>query len=262
MKEKNIYFKVGVVLLGILFLLMLVSLFYLPYDPDAMDINAKLQPPSWKHIFGTDQRGRDLFSRVMVGLRDTFFVALGVVGIGGIIGGVIGAISGYFGGTLDEVLMRMNDALTSFPSILLALVMIGILGSGKTNVTISLGIAFIPSFVRLMRGAVMELRGSAYVKSAKLMGVGRFRIIFVHILPNIFATWISGVAVGFNNAVLAESGLSFLGIGVRPPDASLGEMLSEAQGYMFSAPWYVCMPGIVLICLILGFGFVSENSVS
>ena len=258
-KKRNAYFHVGFVILAVLFLCVIVSYFWLPYDPTAMNPSMTGQGPSFSHIFGTDEYGRDVFSRVLVGMQDSFTIAFGVIALGGLIGAVVGSLSGYLGGWLDEVIMRLNDSLISIPSILLALVMISLVGAGKYNVIVALGIAFIPSFARLVRGEVIKVKDAEYVRSAKLMGAGKLRIIFIHIFPNIFPTWMAGVAVGFNNAVLAESGLSFLGIGVTPPEASLGRMLAEAQSVMFSSPWCVIAPGIFLILLILGFSFVSEN---
>ena len=142
---------------------------------------------------------------------------------------------------------------------MLALVFISILGTGKYNIILALGIIFIPSFARIVRGEFIRLKELDYVKSAKLMGAGKMRIMFVHILPNAMPALLSAITVGFNNAVLAEAGMSYLGIGVQPPDASLGKMLSEAQSFLFSAPWYVIFPGIVIILLILGFSFLSEG---
>ncbi len=259
-KKKNLYFKIGCVILAVFALVVIISFFYTPYDPSEMNASAKFQAPSLTHLFGTDNFGRDILSRVMAGLQDTFIIALGVVLIGVIFGGLIGALTGYYGGLIDEVLMRLNDMLTAFPSILLALVFVSIWGSGTYEIIGALGIAFIPSFARLVRGEVLKLKDSDFVDSARLMGVSNFRIIFVHIFPNILPTLFSAIAIGFNNAVLAESGMSYLGIGVTPPDASLGSMLSDAQGYLLSAPWYALAPGITIILLVLAFSFVSENN--
>lgn len=260
-KSKNIYFKIGAFILVFLALVVIISLFYKPYDPTKMDKTAKFMAPCAAHPFGTDNFGRDILSRVMAGLQDTFIIAFGVVMIGAVVGSFIGALTGYFGGWLDEVLMRLNDMLTAFPSVLLALVFVSLWGSGKYKIIAALGIAFIPSFARLVRGEVIKLRGADFVDSARLMGVSHMRIIFIHIFPNLLPTLLSAIAVGFNNAVLAESGMSYLGIGVTPPNASLGSMLSDAQGYLLNAPWYTLAPGITIIILILGFGFVSENNV-
>ena len=155
--------------------------------------------------------------------------------------------------------MRINDAVFAFPSILLALLFISLLGSGKYHVIIALGIAFVPSFARIVRSEFIRNKNMDYVKSAKLQGAGDFRIMFVHILPNTWPVLLSGLTIGFNNAVLAEASMSYLGIGVTPPDASLGRMLSEAQGYLFTAPWYTVFPGLVVILLILGVGMIGEG---
>ena len=179
--------------------------------------------------------------------------------IGGIVGTLIGAFTGYFGGVVDEVLMRINDALTAFPSILLALVFIAMLGFGKYNVILALGVAFIPSFARVVRAEFARHRSMSYVKSARLMGASHLRIMFRHILPNTRGVLLPALIIGFNNAVLAEASMSYLGIGVAPPDVSLGYMLSESQSYMIKAPWYVLCTGLVIVLLILGVSMMGEG---
>ena len=170
-----------------------------------------------------------------------------------------GAFTGYFGGWVDEVLMRFNDAVVSFPNLLLALVFISILGPGKYNVILALAIVFIPSFARITRSEFLSHREMDYVKSARLMGASHLRIMFVHIFPNVLPSILSMAAIGFNNAVLAEAGMSYLGIGVQPPDASLGRMLSEAQTYLMNAPWCAVFPGLAVIGLALGFSLLSDG---
>ena len=172
---------------------------------------------------------------------------------------IVGAFTGYYGGILDEVVMRLNDVLNSFPSILLSLVFVSLLGPGKKNVVIALGLLFIPSFARITRSEFVRIKNLDYVKCARLEGVPSLRIMFVHILPNAVNTLLSTTAIGFNNAVLAEASLSFLGIGVQPPDPSLGSMLAESQTYLFSAPWYTLSAGRMIILLILGFGLLSDG---
>ncbi|MBP5749588.1 MAG: ABC transporter permease, partial [Firmicutes bacterium] len=157
------------------------------------------------------------------------------------------------------VLMRIADSILAFPSILLALVMIAILGKGKYNIIIALGILFIPSFARIVRTEVAKQKNTDYVRNAKLMGAGNMRILFLHIMPNIVPVLLSSVAIGFNNAVLSEASMSYLGVGVQPPDPSLGRLLSEAQGYLFQAPWYAIFTGIAIILLILGFGLLADG---
>ncbi len=252
MKKYPPNFVIGVAITGVMLLLILMSFFYTPYDITKMDSASKLAAPSLLHLMGCDNFGRDIFSRVLKGMENTFVI--------GTVGGVmIGAFTGYFGGWLDEVLMRIIDVVFAFPSILLALVFVSIFGTGRYNVVAALGVAFIPSFARIVRGEFIKYREMDYVKSAQLAGVGRLRIIFVHILPNTFTVLMSSIMIGFNNAVLAEAGMSYLGIGVQPPDASLGSMLSESQTYLFSAPWYAVFPGLMIILLVLGFSLLADG---
>ncbi len=257
--RKNKKFIAGSILKGIKLFMILMGCFYTPYNPNTMDPSAKFAGISVKHLMGCDNFGRDIFSRVLSGSRTTLIVAAGTVLIGVTFGILIGALTGYYGGILDEVLMRINDAVFAFPSILLALLFISLLGSGKYHVIIALGIAFVPSFARIVRSEFIRNKNMDYVKSAKLQGAGDFRIMFVHILPNTMTVLLSAIMIGFNNAVLAEAGMSFLGIGVQPPDASLGRMLSEAQSFLFSVPMYALFPGLTIILLVLGFGLLSDG---
>lgn len=257
--KKNYNLIVGSILTGFVVLLILIGIFYTPYDPDAMDATLKFADVSLKHPMGCDNFGRDIFSRVLEGSRTTFIVAAGTVFIGTFFGVIMGALTGYYGGIVDEILMRFNDAVFAFPSILLALLFISLFGSGKYQVILALGIAFIPSFARIVRSEFIKCKNRDYVKNAKLQGASDLRIMFVHILPNTVTVLLSAVMIGFNNAVLAEAGMSFLGIGVQPPDASLGRMLSEAQSYLFSAPTYAIFPGAIIILMVLGFSLLGDG---
>lgn len=250
---------IGIVLVSLAMLLVVIGIFYTPYDPNAMNAAMKNKAPSLSHLFGTDYMGRDILSRVMEGARTTFFVGITTVAIGAVFGSIIGAVTGYFGGIVDEIIMRINDGLASFPSILLALVFVSIIGPGKYNIIIALGILFIPSFARVMRSEFIKQKQMDYVKNAKLMGAGHVRIMFLHILPNTRTILMSTITIGFNNAILAEAGMSYLSLGVQPPDASLGRMLSEAQGYLLNAPWFALFPGIMIVITVLGFGLLNER---
>lgn len=252
-------YTVGIVLTMVMVGLIVLGFFWTPYDTEAMRGSVKLNAPSFAHVFGTDQFGRDVLSRVLAGGGSTLIIALGTILIGGGAGILIGAVTGYFGGWLDEALMRVNDAVAAFPSVLLALVVVSIWGTGKYKVMLALGIAFIPSFARIVRGEFMRLREADYVTSAKLIGVSTPRILFVHILPNILPALLSALTIGFNNAVLAEAGMSYLGIGVQPPDASLGRMLSESQTYLAGGPWCAVFPGLFIVFLVLGVGMLGEG---
>ncbi len=249
----------GIILALVMFIPVLIGFFVTPYDPEAMDITLKNAAPSLSHLFGTDNFGRDIFSRIMEGGKTTFLVALATVFIGAVIGTAVGAVTGYFGGIADEILMRLNDSLASIPSILLALVIVSVLNIGTANIVIALGIVFIPSFARIMRSEVIRERNMDYVKNAGLCGAGPFRIILVHILPNTRSVFLSTVMIGINNAILAEAGMSFLGLGVQPPDASLGRMLAESQTYLLSAPWYALFTGTYIVLSILSITLIGEN---
>lgn len=258
-KRRSIYLTAGVVITAVFAVLMFIGFIHTPYSPNAMNASEKFMAPSPSHIMGTDNFGRDIFSRVLKGISMTGLVAVSTVAIGGGIGTVIGAVTGYYGGIVDEVIMRINDALNGFPSILLALVIVSIAGPGKYNVIMALGILFIPSFARIVRSEYISLKERDFVKSARLMGSGNLRIIFRHIFPNVLPTLFVTITIGFNNAVLAEAGLSYLGIGIQPPDASLGSMLSDAQSFLFTAPWYAVMPGMTIVLFVLGFSLLAEG---
>lgn len=258
-RTKKIKFITGLVLVGIVALMTLAGIIHTPYDPYTMDNSAKFAGISLKHIMGCDQFGRDTFSRVLIGVRETMFISACVVAVGVFFGTILGMITGYFGGWLDEILMRVNDAMLAFPSILLALVIIGIWGPGKYQLIVALGIAFIPSFARMVRGEVLKIKNLDYIAAVKLYGASDLRILFVHILPNLRTVLLSTVIIGFNNAVLAEAGMSYLGIGVQPPDPSLGRMLSEAQSYIFTNPMTAIFPGLVIVITILGFALLGDT---
>lgn len=260
MKKKwNSYLIIGLVMTSLVVLLALISVFWTPYSTTAMSSTEKFSGPSFRHLFGTDNFGRDIFSRVMQGIGKTIQISALVVLFSGSVGILVGAVTGYFGGIVDEIIMRITDAINGFPSILLALVVISILGSGIDKLILSLSIVFCPSFIRIVRSEFIKFRDADYIARARLMGTGKLRILFVHILPNVFSTFWVSVMIGFNNAILAESGMSYLGIGVQPPDASLGKMLSDAQGYLTNAPWYALAPGLTIVWIVLGFSLLSEG---
>ncbi|MCI6567455.1 MAG: ABC transporter permease [Dysosmobacter sp.] len=256
MKKSNGYLTAGCIITAVLFAMILLSAFWTPYDPSAMSGAEKLLPPSLAHWMGTDNFGRDIFSRVMKGAGTTLVIALCTVAIGGGCGLIAGSLTGYFGGRVDAVLMRFNDAMTAFPSILLGLVFVSVLGPGTYNVILALGIVFIPSFTRMARSAYAACRDVNYVKSARLMGASKTRILYVHILPNTLNVLLPAVTIGFNNAVLAEASMSYLGIGSM---SSLGYMLSEAQSMLYSAPWYALGTGGVIVLMIFGVGLIGEG---
>ena len=258
-KKKNHSLIIGCVITAVMLLIALTALFWTPYSTTQMSLELKFAAPSLQHIFGCDNYGRDIFSRVMQGIGTTFLVSAVTVCIGMILGTAIGFAAAYAGGWFDEVIMRINDVLNAFPSILLALVFVSFLGTGLLNIILALGILFIPSFARISRSEMLRLKNLQFVQSARLSKASGARIVFAHILPNAYITILASAAVGFNNAVIAEAGLSFLGLGVQPPDASLGRMISEAGAFLTQAPWYAIFPGLAIIILVLGIALISEG---
>lgn len=259
MRKRNWYLTFGLILTAVMMAYTVLGFFWTPYAPDRLSAADRYAPPSLSHPFGCDQLGRDVLSRTLDGAGSTLGIALAVLAVGFVSGLLIGALCGYYGGVVDAAAMRVCDAVTAFPSILLAMVVIAVIGRGTCNVIVALGVLFIPSFARLVRGEFIKYRDRDFVRSARLMGVSDFRIIFVHILPNTWPVLLSGLTVGFNNAVLSEASMSYLGIGVGPADASLGRMLSEAQSYLFTTPWCTVFPALVVILLILGMGMIGEG---
>lgn len=258
-EKKNPYLITGGILSGFLTILILTGFFWTPYSTTAMNAREKMQPPSLQHLFGTDNFGRDVFSRVMQGAGTSFLIAAMVVVIGCSAGIVIGSLCGYYGGMADLILMRICDTITAFPAILLALVIISVTGSNASNIVLALGILFIPSFARVVRTRYAAIRDLNYIKAARLEGVGTLRILYAHIFPNTLPILVPAMTIGFNNAVLAEASMSFLGIGIQPPKASLGSMLKDSQNYLTSAPWYALGAGCAIVLLILAFSLLSEG---
>ncbi len=260
MKAKgNSFLYIGGALTALLILMIVIGYFWTPYSPTAMDSAAKMSAPSPAHILGTDNLGRDIFSRVLNGAGTTFLIALCVVAIGCLAGILIGSLCGYYGGVADAILTRVCDTITAFPSVLLALVIVSIIGRGTYNIILALGILFIPSFARIVRGEFARCRELNYSKNARLMGAGGFRVMFVHILPNTMPVLLPAITIGFNNAVLSEASMSFLGIGVSLSQPSLGTMLNDSQTYFQNAPWYALGTGGAIVLLILGFSLLGEG---
>lgn len=255
---KNINLVIGLLILSSYLILMVLSFFYTPHDVNAMNIANKLQSPNTINWFGTDEFGRDIFSRIMKGTQTAFFVGTLTVIIGAVFGTLIGGVAGYVGGWVDEVFMRLMDALMAFPGIILALMLVAVFGPGMLNTSIALGIIAIPNIARIARSGFIQHREFEYVLSAKLIGVKPFNIMFKHILPNVLSPLIVASSVCFAIAMLAEAALSYLGLGVQPPSPSWGRMLKDSQSYLSSSPWYTYAPGIAITLMVLGFYMLSN----
>ena len=259
-KHNNWFFKVGLILTAVMVGVVIIGQFWTPYDPNAMDAAVKGQGPSLRHLFGTDNFGRDIFSRILEGAGATLLISFFVVLLGAGAGTLIGALTGYFGGVVDEILMRICDSLTAFPSVLLALIILAILGPGRLNVILVLGLVFIPSYARIVRTEFARIKKQNYISLAKLQGIGPLRIMARHMLPNTMPVLLPAISIGFNNAVLAEASMSFLGVGVSASEVSLGRMLSDSQNFILRGmPWYALFVGLTIVLLILGFSLLGEG---
>jgi peptide/nickel transport system permease protein len=249
----------GLLLITLLCVLAIFGPTLAPYDPNALNVLQRTQAPSLAHPFGTDNFGRDVLSRVLYGARVSLEVGLIAVGISATVGTALGAISGYFGGWLDELIMRLTDILFAFPAILLAIAIVAVLGPGVTNAMIAIGVVYTPIFARITRASVLTVREEVFVESARSVGGSHLRILWHHIMPNVLAPIIVETTLSLAFAILAEAALSFLGLGTPPPAASWGRMLSEARDYMQDAPWMGFFPGLAIVLAVMGFNFLGDG---
>lgn len=256
LRNKN--FILGSCMVGLMVLIMVVGFFYMPYDPDVMDTEHELQFFSAAHPLGTDQFGRDILSRIMEGTRVSFLVGALTVVFGLVVGGAVGAVAGYYGGKIDEVIMKLIDTQMAFPGVLLALMLIAVFGNSLQNLIFALGIMSIPRFARITRSGFIKYRDAEFIKAGRSRGAGDGRIIFLHILPNIVPELIVTSSLGFAGAVMSEAGLSYLGLGIQPPTPSFGKMLSEAQAEILQAGWYVLVPAAAITLLVMGFNLIGD----
>jgi peptide/nickel transport system permease protein len=255
----HVTFTVGLAITLALLITAAVSLVYTPRDPLEMSISGRLQGPSEAHPFGTDQFGRDLLSRVMSGAVTSLLVGVIAVGIGMGIGVVLGMLSGYFGGWLDEVFMRLMDAVQGFPAILSALLIAAVFHPSITISMVAIGVAFLPIFARLTRASFLEFRDREFVLAARALGAGDPALIVRHILPNTVPPLIVQATISFPVAILAEAALSYLGLGTQPPNPSWGLMLKESQAFMGTNPWYAVFPGSAIALTVLGLNLFGDG---
>ena len=229
-----------------------------PYDPSARDVRQLLQGPSLDNPLGTDEIGRDTLSRIIYGARVSLLVGIIAVGISMLIGVPLGLVAGYGRGLADSVIMRVMDGLLAFPTLVLALAITAMLGPSLNNAMIAIGITGIPNFARLVRGQVLALRDQEYVQAARSVGAKNVRILGKHILPNTMAPIIVQTSIAIPTAILAEAGLSFLGLGIQPPQPSWGAMLNTARGYLQHSAWLAVWPGIAIFVTVLAFNFLGD----
>ncbi len=230
-----------------------------PYDPYASDLENSLKPPNSRHWLGTDELGRDLLSRILYGARLSMVIGTIAVAIGVTLGVPLGLLSGYLGGWFDLVVQRAIDVLLAFPSTVLAILLVTILGVGLVNVMIAVGIVSVPTYTRLVRGQVLSLKEQEFVHAARALGAGSLRIVFRHILPNTLAVLIVQTTLQVASAILSAAALGFLGLGVQQPTAEWGAMLSTARQYIQLAPHTLVFPGLAIVLTVLGFNLFGDG---
>ena len=254
----------GVVVFGmvVILLFILIAIFaplLAPYDPYENDVGNALAPPSQAHLLGTDALGRDILSRVLYGSRTSLIIGLSVVAISTIVGIVLGITAGYLGGWVQTVIMRLIDAYMAFPMIILALVVASVLGGGVKNVIIALSVAMMPGYARLMCGQTLTIKENDYIMAERSIGAPGLRVMVRHILPNCLSPLIVMVTMMLGSVILAESGLSFLGIGITAPTAAWGSMVNDGRPYLLSQPALSFAPGIAIMLVVFAFNMIGDG---
>ncbi len=248
------------VLFALIALCALIGPYIVPYDPLASDTAATLQPPSWQHWFGTDQLGRDIFSRVIVATRLDFVIAITSVALVFALGGFAGVASGFFGGWTDRIVGRISDTIMAFPLFVLAMGIVAALGNTVTNIVIATAIINFPLYVRVARAEANIRRDAGFVQAARLSGNGEFRILLMHILPNIMPIMMVQISLTMGYAILNAAGLSFIGLGVRPPTPEWGIMVAEGAGNIISGEWWIAFfPGLALMIAVFTFNLLGDG---
>ena len=256
---RNRLAAIGVLIVGGLLVAALLAPWLAPYDPEMQFADAARQPPSADYFFGTDNIGRDNFSRVLYGTRVSLFVGVASMLFAGVLGVTLGLAAGYYGGWLDTVIMRTMDALLAFPAVLLAIFIIAVLGPSLLNAILAVGIVYTPTFARLIRASALAIREKEYMESARAIGLRDGQIMRRVILLNSLSPLVVQFSLGVGYAILVEAGLSFLGLGVQPPTPAWGSMLGYGRNYMAMAPWLTAFPGLAIFVTVLGFNFVGDG---
>lgn len=250
---------VGAFLIIFLIIVSLIGPYFTTLEPNAQDYSVKLEGPSADHWLGTDHHGRDIFTRIIHGMSLTFYVGFSSVALGAIVGTFFGVISGYYGGRIDNIIMRITDILLAFPGILLALAIVSVLGPSMNNVIIAVALFSVPVFARIARGSALTVRKLEYVDAVKALGASDFRIIFKHILPNITSPLIVQATLSIATAILTAAGLSFLGLGAQPPIPEWGAMLADGRNYMYDAGHVALFPGLAIVLVVLAFNIFGDG---
>ena len=257
---RNRLAAIGLLIMVIISIIAIFAPWIAPFAPNSMDVtNSLLVPGTEGHLLGTDNYGRDLFSRLVYGARISLIVGISAVVFGAVFGTLLGLISGYFGGRLDAIIMRTMDGLFAFPFILLAITLMTVLGQGLLNVIIAIGVANIPGFARIVRGQVLSVKEEEFIEVTKSLGATNGRIIFQHILPNCMAPLIVYGTMSIAGAIISEAALSFLGLGVQPPTASWGSILKDGKDFLVLSPHMATLSGLAILLTVLGINLFGDG---
>jgi ABC-type dipeptide/oligopeptide/nickel transport system permease subunit len=260
--KKNKAAMVSLVFIGILVIIAIVTAIFpgiLPHDPYKQDLTKAFVFPNSEYWFGTDQLGRDIFSRIMIGTRVSLSVGVIAVAVALTFGILLGSLAGYIGGWVDTLIMRIMDIMLSIPSILLAIAFMAALGQGIDKAIIAISLVSIPEYARIVRGEILSVKQNDYVQAAKVIGNKDSRIVFHHILPNVSSSIIVRATLGISSAILDASALGFLGLGVQPPAAEWGDMLGRARNYILMAPYSMIFPGLAISLSVLAFNLLGDG---
>ena len=257
-RQYNIFLIVGIVIVLTAIFIAVFCPIITKYDPLLVNVEERITAPTGQHKLGTDEMGRDVLSRMFFGVRASMIIGVSVAIISTMAGIIVGVIAGYYN-KVDNVLMRILDGVMAFPSIIIAIALAGILGTGKINIIIALSVAYFPTMARIVRSSVLSLRDIEYVQSVKVLGASDVYIIIHHIIPNIISPIIVQMTFIFALAVFDEAALSYLGVGIRAPEPSLGGMVSDARKYMSVAPWTILYPGLMIAYIVLGLNLLGDG---
>ena len=257
--KKNKAALFGLFVIIILVIIAIIGPYITPYDPNSQVMKEAYQSPSASHWFGTDNLGRDIFSRIIVGTRVSLFVGIAAVAMSLLIGTILGSIAGYFGGKIDAVIMRIMDMMLSIPSILLAITLMAALGRGIDKAIIAIGVVSIPEYARIIRSSILSTKENDYVAAAKVIGNSDRRIIFHHIIPNVVSSIVVRATLGISTAILDTAALGFLGLGVQPPTAEWGDMLGRVRSMILVYPYMLIFPGLAITLAVLAFNLFGDG---
>lgn len=251
----------GLAIFIIIIIIAIIGCFVLDYNTDIVkqNVRSRLQPPSLQHLFGTDAFGRDVLNRVIWGTRYSLIIGISVTALALFTGGLIGAIAGYFGGMIDNVLMRIQDMFIAIPTILLAIAIVSALGANTFNLIVAIALANVPGYARIIRSSVLTIKDNEFVEASLAVGASNARVILTHIVPNTLAPMIVQATLGVGFAIVSTSGLSYLGLGIMPPAPEWGNMLSDGQNYIRNAPWLVIFPGLAIMITVLALNLLGDG---